>query len=55
MYYCKDCEHEFEEPKRVCENGQEECIVCTEQFEDCPYCGSENILSPAIRDRELGI
>ncbi|KKN26087.1 hypothetical protein LCGC14_0878040 [marine sediment metagenome] len=42
MYYCTDCEHSFEELKKVCVHGQEECVVCVEQFGVCPYCGSEN-------------
>ncbi len=53
MYYCKDCGREFEDPKMVCENGQEECIVCTEEFEVCPYCGSEKILSPVMREGQI--
>jgi len=42
MYDCKDCERTFEKPKKICEDGQEECIVCGELFEVCPYCDSEN-------------
>ena len=55
MYLCHSCDRWFEEPDKVCEHGQKECIVCTEQIEVCPYCGEENFESDAMVDRRLGI
>ncbi len=55
MYLCHDCDHWFEEPEQECACGQKECIVCTELFDVCPYCGSENFESDAKIDLRLEI
>ncbi len=42
--YCCACKSIFDEPKKYYERGEAWGAPCTEKFEYCPYCNSDDII-----------